>query len=72
MLSWLGSLGLKAFFEWLLSKLMAVIALAKKDKENHEHQVNQAAQDSKPAEELKPDATEGETDVAIDSELDHL
>ena len=72
MLSGLVSWIIQAILNWLWGKGAAAAALAAKDKHDHETAVNQAAQDSKPAEELKPDASSSETDSAIDSELRHL
>lgn len=69
--AWLGVI-FKWILEWSWGKLMAVYSAYKKDKENHEKAVNQAAQDSKKAKELKPDSTAKEVDEAIDDGFHHL
>ena len=71
-MSWLVSALVKPILDWLWGKLSAAIALYKKDQVAHQAQVDQAAQDSQKAKELKPDSTEGATDAAIDDELNHL
>lgn len=41
-------------------------------KENHQKQVDQAAQDMQKAKDLKPDSTAQQTDEAIDDSLKHF
>jgi hypothetical protein len=73
-MSWLTSAAMKAFLEWLFGKLQAAYSLWKKDKENHDKEIAQAAKDSKKAKEVQknPNASEKETDDAIDDQFNRL
>jgi hypothetical protein len=68
MLNWL----IKPILDWLLGKLLAAIEVYERDKKAHQSAVNQAAQDTQKAKELKPDATAKETDDSIDDMFKHI
>jgi hypothetical protein len=70
--TWLTGAFLNAVLNWLWGKILGAYNSWKKDKENHAKNINQAAQDSLKAKELKQDANEKQTDEAIDDELRHL
>jgi len=63
---------IKPILDWLLGRILGAIAAFEKDKKAHESAVNQAAQDTKKAKELKPDATAKETDDALDDMFHHV
>jgi hypothetical protein len=70
--AWLGGSLIKWILDWVLGKILALIARGEKDRRNHQESVDQAAQDMQKAKELKPESSEKEVDEAIDSSLKHL
>lgn len=70
--SWLGGWLVKAILDWVLGKLLALVSAGKKQIKDHKQNQDQAAQDAKKANELKPDATEKEIDDAIDDQLNRF
>ena len=71
-LAWLEGSVIKFALDWLWGKISAAISKAEKVQADHKAAVDQAAQDSKKAEELPSDATAAQTDDAIDDELKHF
>lgn len=67
-------------FGWLIQAILGFfwdkaheqIQAEQKAAASHDENVAQAAQDMQKAKELKPDATEGETDEAIDDMFKHF
>lgn len=70
--SWLSGWLVKAILDWVLGKILALVAAGKKQIKDHKENQDQAAQDAKKAKELKPDATEKEVDDAIDDQLNRF
>lgn len=70
--AWLGGSLIKWVLDWVLGKILALIARDVKDRKDHQESVDQAAQDMQKAKELKPESSEKEVDDAIDDSLKHL
>jgi hypothetical protein len=70
--AWLGGMFIKAVLDWLFGVISKLIASWQKDKAAHTSAVNQADQDMKKTEKLKPDSTEAEIDEAIKDSLKHF
>lgn len=71
-MSWITSALFKALIEWVASKIAALIALYKRDKENHEKQEAQAKQDTEAASKLNPESEGDEITDANKDTLSHL
>ena len=71
-MSWLSGAFVKAILDWIFSKITAAFSAWKKDKANHEAQINQAAQDMQKAKEVTVETPEKEVDDAIDDALKHM
>jgi hypothetical protein len=70
--AWFSGAVVKAFLNWALGQILALVRLNTIDKADHEKNKSQAEQDTKKLKELKKDATAEETDKAIDDAFRNL
>lgn len=71
-LNWLAGLLIKYGFEWLATKIAALIAMLEKDQQNKKEAEAIAAQDNQKASEINEKSSSDEVDQAIDDSLKHL